>query len=53
LDVGEPGLEPAEGGELLGDARGEGGCGAVFDVAQEVLDPDFFGFFGFYCGGDV
>jgi hypothetical protein len=46
-------LEAAERGELFGDAGGEGCCCAVFDVAEEVLDADFFGFFCFYCGGDV
>ena len=41
------------GGELFGDAGCEGCCCAVFDIAEEVLDPDFFCFLGFYCGGDV
>lgn len=35
------------------DAGGEGGCGGVFDVAEEMLDADFFGFFGFDGGGGV
>ena len=46
-------MEAAEGGELFGNAGGEGRCCAVFDVAQEVLDADFFGFFGLYCRGDM
>ena len=49
LDVGQAGLETSEGGELLGDAGGEGSCGGVFDVTQEVLDTDFFCFFCFDC----
>jgi hypothetical protein len=40
-------LEPAQGGELFGDECGEGrGCG-VFDITEEMLDADFFGFFSF------
>ena len=46
-------METAEGGELFGDAGGEGGGGGVFDVAEEVLDADLFCFFGFDGGGDV
>ena len=49
LNIGYPRLEAAEGGELFGDAGGEGGCGGVFDVTQEVLDTDFFCFFCFDC----
>lgn len=53
LDVGESRLEATEGGELFGDAGGEGGGGGVFDVAEEVLDADLFCFFCFDGGGDV
>ena len=49
LNIGYPRLETAEGGELFGDAGGEGSCGGVFDVTQEVLDTDFFCFFCFDC----
>ena len=42
-------METAEGGKLFGDAGGEGSCGGVFDVTQEVLDTDFFCFFCFDC----
>ena len=49
LNIGYPRLEAAEGGKLFGDASGEGGCGGVFDVTQEVLDADFFCFFCFDC----
>ena len=47
LDVGKAGLETAQRGELFGDARGEGGRGRVFDVAQEVLDANLLRFFCF------
>ena len=53
LDVPDARLQALQGGELFGDAGGEGGRGRVFDVAQEVLDADFFSFFGFDGGGDV
>jgi hypothetical protein len=46
-------LQALQGGELFGDAGGEGGRGGVFDVAQEVFHTDFLGFFGFDGGGDV
>ncbi len=49
LHVGKTRLEAAEGGELLGDARGERGSGGVFDVAEEVLDADLFCLFGLDC----
>ena len=39
--------------ELRSYARGEGADGDVADVAEEVLDADFFGFFGFDYGGCV
>ena len=53
LDVGDARLQAAEGGELLGDARRERRGGGVFDVAQEVLDANFLGFFGLDGGRRV
>jgi hypothetical protein len=38
---------------LRGDFGGEGTDGVVFDVAEEVFDADFLGFFGLDLGGDV
>lgn len=46
-------MEALERLQLGGDARGEGADGDVTDVAQEVLDADFLGFFGFDDGGGV
>lgn len=61
-NLGQPRVEPAKGRELRRDACGErlgreegrgreggGGC----DVSEEMLDADFFGFFGFDGSGDV
>ena len=52
-DVAEAEVQALEGLELGCYARGEGADGYVADVAEEVLDADFFGFFGFDYGGGV
>ena len=52
-DVAEAEVEALEGLELGGYACGEGADGYVADVAKEVLDAYFFGFFGFDYGGGV
>jgi hypothetical protein len=49
LYVGKTGLQTAEGGKLLGDARRKGGCGAVFDIAEQMLNTDFFCLFTLDC----
>lgn len=61
-DLGQSGMQPAQRGELGGDARreglggeeGRGGQGrGRSDVSEEMLDADLFCFFGFDRGGDV
>ncbi len=52
-DVAEAEVQALQGLELGGYARGEGADGDVADVAEEVLDAYFFGFFGFDYGGGV
>ena len=52
-DVAEAVVQALEGLQLGGYAGGEGADGDVADVAEEVLDADFFGFFGFDYGGGV
>lgn len=44
-------MEALEGLELVIYAGGEGADGDVTDIAEEVLDADLFGFFGFDYGG--
>ena len=52
-DVAEAEVQALEGLQLGGDAGGKGANGDVADVAEEVLDADFFGFFGFDYGRGV
>lgn len=52
-DVAEAQMQPLQGLQLGCDAGGEGADGDVADVAEEVLDADLFGFFGFDDGGGV
>ena len=52
-DVAEAEVQALEGLELGGYACGEGADCYVADVAEEVLDAYFFGFFGFDYGGGV
>lgn len=53
LNVGDARFEAAERGELRAHPGGERRRRGVFDVAEEVLDADFFGFFGFDRGRGV
>lgn len=53
LDVPEAEMEALEGLELVCEASREGADRYVADVAQEVLDSDFFSLFGFDDGGRV
>ena len=46
-------MEALQGFQLGGDAGGKGADGDIADIAQEVLDADFLGFFGFDDGGRV
>ena len=46
-------MKAAEGGELLLNAGGEGGSGGILDVAEQVLNADFFCLFCLNGGGDV
>jgi hypothetical protein len=47
-DFNEPGMQALERGELRGDACAEGAeLVWGFDVTEEMLDTDFFGFFRF------
>ena len=52
-NVPEPVVQALQRLQLRCYARGEGADGDVADVAQEVLDAYFFGFFGFDDGGGV
>lgn len=52
-DVAQAEMQALQGLELRGYACGEGADCDVADVAEEVLDADFFGFFGFDYGGGV
>ena len=52
-DVAEAEVEALKGLELGGYACGEGADCYVADVAEEVLDAYFFGFFGFDYGRGV
>jgi hypothetical protein len=52
-DVLEAQVQALQRLELRRYARGEGAGGDVADVAEEVLDADFFCFFCFDCAGRV
>jgi hypothetical protein len=52
-DVCEAGVKALERLELSVDAGAERADGNVTDVAEEVLDTNFFGLFGFDYGGGV
>ena len=53
VDVPQPKLESLQRCQLLAHTCRERGRRRVFNVPQEMLDADFFGFFGFDRGGDV
>lgn len=46
-------MQALEGLELVGDAGREGADCDIADVAEEVLDADFLGFFCFDDGGGM
>ena len=46
-------MKTLEGLELVGDTGGEGADSDVTDIAEEVLDADLLGLFGFDNGGSV
>ena len=52
-DVAEPEVQALQGLELGCYACGEGADCDVADVAEEVLNAYFFGFFGFDYGGGM